>query len=141
MPTPRYEVFALRYAHLAERTQGSNLIFPDDHAAPMPLDYFVWVVRGGGRVIVLDTGFDAASADRRNRRWLRSPIEAMRGLGIEASEVKDVVLSHMHWDHAGHWAEFPKARFHLQDAEMARRRGVSVRADTSPQISSSPCKI
>ena len=119
MPTPLYEVFALRYAHLAERTQGSNLIFPDDHAAPMPLDYFVWVVRGEGRVIVLDTGFDAASAERRNRRWLRSPIAALRGLGIEAADVKDVVLSHMHWDHAGHWAEFPKARFHLQDAEMA----------------------
>jgi len=119
MPTPLYEVFALRYAHLAERTQGSNLIFPDDHAAPMPLDYFVWVVRGEGRVIVLDTGFDAASAERRGRRWLRSPIAALRALGIEAADVKDVVLSHMHWDHAGHWAEFPKARFHLQDAEMA----------------------
>jgi glyoxylase-like metal-dependent hydrolase (beta-lactamase superfamily II) len=119
MQTPQYEVFALRYAHLAERTQGSNLIFPDDHAAPMPLDYFVWVVRGGGRVIVLDTGFDAASAARRDRRWLRSPIEALRGLGVDPAEAKDVVLSHMHWDHAGHWAEFPKARFHLQDAEMA----------------------
>jgi len=119
MPTPLYEVFALRYAHLAKRTQGSNLIFPDDHAAPMPLDYFVWVVRGEGRVIVLDTGFDAASAERRNRRWLRSPIAALRALGIEAADVKDVVLSHMHWDHAGHWGEFPKARFHLQDAEMA----------------------
>jgi glyoxylase-like metal-dependent hydrolase (beta-lactamase superfamily II) len=119
MPTPLYEVFALRYAHLAERTQGSNLIFPDDHAAPMPLDFFVWVVRGEGRVIVLDTGFDAASAERRDRRWLRSPITALHGLGIEAADVKDVVLSHMHWDHAGHWAEFPKARFHLQDAEMA----------------------
>jgi len=119
MSTPTYEIFALRYAHMAERTQGTNLIFPDDHAAPMPLDFFVWVIRGGGRTIVLDTGFDAASAAARNRKWLRSPIAALEGIGVAAAEVKDVILSHMHWDHAGHWHEFPKATFHLQDAEMA----------------------
>ena len=77
MTTPLYEVFALRYAHFADRTQGDNLINPDDHAAPMPLDFFVWAIRGGGRTIVVDTGFDAASAARRNRTWLRSPIEAL----------------------------------------------------------------
>ncbi|MBU6498136.1 MAG: N-acyl homoserine lactonase family protein [Rhodospirillales bacterium] len=116
---PQYEVFALRYAHFADRTQGSNLIFPDDHAAPMPLDFFVWAVRGHGRTIVLDTGFDAASAVRRNRVWLRSPIDALRGIGIAPETVEDVVISHMHWDHAGNWADFPRARFHVQEAEMA----------------------
>jgi glyoxylase-like metal-dependent hydrolase (beta-lactamase superfamily II) len=25
----------------------------------------------------------------------------------------------MHWDHAGHWADFPAARFHMQEAEIA----------------------
>jgi len=44
----------------------------------MPLDFFVWAIKGGGRTIVLDTGFDAASAQRRNRVWLRSPIDALR---------------------------------------------------------------
>ena len=66
MTGPTYEIFALRYAHFADRTQGSNLMFPDDHAAPMPLDFYIWVVRGNGRTIVLDTGFDAASAARRS---------------------------------------------------------------------------
>ena len=119
MPTPQYEILALRYAHLAERTQRDVLVFPEDHAAPMPLDFFVWAIRGEGRGIVLDTGYDAASAARRGRQWLRSPIAALRQAGIDPDAVEDVVLSHMHWDHAGHWAEFPKARFHLQDAEMA----------------------
>ena len=119
MATPQYEIFALRYAHFADRTQGTNLIFPDDHAAPMPLDFFVWAIRGEGRTIVLDTGFDEASAKRRNRTWVRSPMDALRGIGIDPAEVKDVVLSHMHWDHAGNWDAFPKARFHLQEAEMA----------------------
>ena len=119
MENPQYEIFALRYAHFADRTQGSNLIFPDDHAAPMPLDFFVWAIRGGGRTIVLDTGFDAAAAARRGRTMLRSPLDALRGIGIDPAEVRDVVLSHMHWDHAGNWEGFPAAKFHVQDAEMA----------------------
>jgi glyoxylase-like metal-dependent hydrolase (beta-lactamase superfamily II) len=119
MPGPKYEIFALRYARMDERKQRDVLIFPEDHDAPMPLDFFIWAIRGEGRTIVLDTGFDAASATRRGRKWLRSPIAALARIGIEAAEVKDVVLSHMHWDHAGHWTEFPKARFHLQDTEMA----------------------
>ncbi len=114
-----YEVFALRYAHFAERTQGANFIFPDDHAAAMPIDFYLWAIRGEGRVIVLDTGFDEAASRRRGRAWLRSPLDALRGIGINPAGVEDVVLSHMHWDHAGHWEAFPKARFHLQEAEMA----------------------
>jgi glyoxylase-like metal-dependent hydrolase (beta-lactamase superfamily II) len=119
MSTPQYEIFAIRYAVSGPRTQRDVLIWPDDHDAPMPLDFYIWAVRGGGRTIVLDTGFDKASGDRRDRKYLRSPIDGLKKLGIDAAEVKDVVLSHMHWDHAGHWYEFPKARFHVQDQEIA----------------------
>ena len=119
MSHPTYEILALRYAHLAERTQRDVLVFPEDHAAPMPLDFYIWAIRGEGRTILLDTGFDRASGDRRGRQWLHSPLDALRSAGIDPDAIEDVVLSHMHWDHAGHWAEFPKARFHLQDAEMA----------------------
>jgi glyoxylase-like metal-dependent hydrolase (beta-lactamase superfamily II) len=128
MSAPLYEIFALRYAHLAERNQGSNLIFPDDHEAPMPLDFFVWVIKGankeaGGRTIMLDTGFDAESAARRNRSWIRSPIAALESIGVKPEDVQDVVLSHLHWDHAGHWHELPNAKFHVQDAEMEYATG------------------
>ncbi len=119
MPAPQYEIFALRYARSGARTQRDVLIWPEDHDAPMPLDFYLWAIKGEGRTIVLDTGFDAASAKRRGRDWIRSPIDALRSIGIEPAEVKDVILSHMHWDHAGHWLEFPKARFHLQETEMA----------------------
>jgi glyoxylase-like metal-dependent hydrolase (beta-lactamase superfamily II) len=114
-----YEIFALRYAHMADRLRASNFIFPDDHASAMPIDFYVWAVRGEGRVIVLDTGFDRPSAQKRGRDWLRSPLDALRDIGVEPAGVKDVVLSHMHWDHAGNWEEFAAAKFHLQEAEMA----------------------
>ncbi len=33
--------------------------------------------------------------------------------------MQDVVITHMHYDHAGNVPLFPAARFHVQDAEMA----------------------
>jgi glyoxylase-like metal-dependent hydrolase (beta-lactamase superfamily II) len=119
MPLPEYEVFALRYARWDDWTQGHVLIFPEDHAAPMPLDFFIWAIRGGGRIFILDTGYDPATGRRHGRKLTRSPIDGLKNIGIDAATVEDVVLSHLHWDHAGHWQQFPVARFHVQDAEMA----------------------
>ncbi|MGH7043878.1 MAG: N-acyl homoserine lactonase family protein [Acetobacteraceae bacterium] len=114
-----YEVLALRYGIFDGRMQYQNYIIPDDHAAPDPLDFFVFAISGGGRTIVMDTGFNSASAKRRARELLCTPAEALRNAGIEPGTVKDVVLTHMHWDHAGGMEYFPQATFHMQAAEMA----------------------
>ena len=42
---------------------------------------------------------------------------------MDAAEVNDVILTHLHYDHAGCLDAFPKARFHLQDAEIAFATG------------------
>jgi glyoxylase-like metal-dependent hydrolase (beta-lactamase superfamily II) len=85
----------------------------------MPLDYFVWVIRSDDHTIVVDTGFDAAAAARRGRTLLRPVAQGLAAIGVDPGEVKDVVITHMHYDHAGNVPLFPKARFHVQDAEMA----------------------
>ena len=115
---PNYEIVALRYATMQRRTAAENFLFPDDHAAIMPIDYFVWVIRGCGRVIVVDTGFTEPVAIARGRTWLRHPVEALASVGVEAADVQDVILTHLHYDHAGCLDAFPAATFHLQDAEM-----------------------
>lgn len=122
MSAPEYEVFALRYATYAERRSSENFIF-DEHDAPMPIDFFVWAIRGAGRTIVVDTGYGVDAAGRRNRRLLRRPVDALRQIGIDAAEVTEVVLTHLQWDHAGGLDLFPRALFHLQDAEMAFSTG------------------
>ncbi len=120
---PQYKVLALRYATMQNRTAGENFLFPDDHATPMPIDYYVWVIQGEGRAIVVDTGFTAEVAQARGRTWLRSPVAALASVGVQAAEVSEVVLTHLHYDHAGCLDAFPKARFHLQDSEMAFATG------------------
>src|SRR6201989_3050550 len=89
----------------------------------MPMDYFVWVAKGGGRTFVLDTGFNAAVSERRKRTFLRCPVEGLAALGIDANMVEDVILTHLHYDHVRNFARFPKARFHLQERELTYATG------------------
>lgn len=125
MTAPRYEVYAIKYAHHARRASENFLggVPHDAHDGPMPIDYFVWLIRGDGRDIVVDTGFSAATAARRQREHLRCPAEGLRLLGCDARAVKDVVITHLHYDHVGNFDLFPAASFHLQDDEMQYATG------------------
>ena len=118
---PEYELFAIRYA-TREARRADHFIGGDPHDGPMPMDYFVWVARGGGRSFVIDTGFNAEIAQKRKRTFLRSPIDTLGALGIDVNAVEDVILTHLHYDHAGNFDRFPNARFHLQERELAMVR-------------------
>ncbi len=120
-----YEVYAIKYAHHARRAAENFIggVPHDAHDGPMPLDYFVWLIRGAGLEIVVDTGFSAATAARRQRNHLRCPTEGLRLLGCDARAVKDVVITHLHYDHVGNFDLFPAATFHLQDKEMQYATG------------------
>jgi glyoxylase-like metal-dependent hydrolase (beta-lactamase superfamily II) len=112
-----YEVFAIRYAR-HDRPARENFLDSDPHEGQGPLDYFVWAIQGEGRTFVVDTGFGEVEAKARKRELLRSPADGLRALGIEPARVEDVIVTHMHYDHAGNLDLFPNARFHIQDREM-----------------------
>ena len=113
-----YQVYAVRYAH-HHRRASENFLGGDAHDGPMPLDYFVWAIVGERRTVILDTGFDEAMAKKRGREFLRPPRDGLLAIGVDPAQVGDVIISHMHYDHAGNHDLFPNATFHLQDREMA----------------------
>jgi glyoxylase-like metal-dependent hydrolase (beta-lactamase superfamily II) len=117
MPLPQYEVYAIRYAQRAAR-RHENFMLGDPHDAPMDMDYFVWVVAGAGRTILVDIGFSRETAVRRRRDWLRCPIDSLRLLGLDPAQVGDAVISHLHYDHAGNFKLLPNAQFHIQEPEI-----------------------
>ncbi len=128
MSAPLHEIYAIKYAHHARRA-SENFIGGDPHDGPMPLDYFVWLVRGGGRELVVDTGFSSAMAAKRGREHLRCPTHGLRLLGVDAASVKDVVITHLHYDHVGNFELFPAATLHLQDLEMQYATGRHMREE------------
>jgi glyoxylase-like metal-dependent hydrolase (beta-lactamase superfamily II) len=123
MSSDVYEILAVKYAERVERVRGESFIMADDHASPHPMDYFVWVIRNAQRTILVDTGFDQAEADVRSRKVLRAPAEALGLLGFNPKTIAEVVITHLHFDHAGTLGAFPAANFHLQAAEMAYATG------------------
>lgn len=113
-----WEVYAIRYAHHGDRRASENFIGGDPHDAPMPLDYYVWAIVGAERSFVVDTGFDEATARRRKRQLLRSPADGLKLIGLDPARVENVIVTHMHYDHAGNHDMFPNAAYHVQDREM-----------------------
>jgi glyoxylase-like metal-dependent hydrolase (beta-lactamase superfamily II) len=114
-----YEVYGILYSTLP-RSRGQALLGADpEDRTPMPVGYYIWVIRNAARTIVVDTGFEEAEGKRRGRRMTITPGEALARLGVDCSAVTDVILTHLHFDHAGNLDLFPRARFHLQEAEMA----------------------
>ena len=125
-----WTVHALKYAERNTRTRADSFIFDDNHDAPHAMDYFIWVLRRGDEVILVDTGYDAAEAKRRNRPILREPGAALQGIGLRPEDITTLVITHLHYDHAGGFAQFPNATIHLQAAEMAYATGPCMCHDT-----------
>ncbi len=119
---PSYEIYALRYAR-TDRKRNENLICYDPHDGPMPMDFFVWLLKSDRRTILVDTGFNEVTAGARNRQLMCCPMDALSILGVDPAQISDVVITHMHYDHAGNIKKLPRASFHLQDAEMKYATG------------------
>ena len=126
----QWEVHAVKYADRVSRVRADSFIFDDRHDVAHPMDYFIWLLRNGERVILVDTGYDAGEAAQRGRPILQDPRAALAPLGVAAEEVTEVVVTHLHYDHAGGLHLFPNARLHLQAAEMAYATGPCMCHDT-----------
>ena len=125
-----WEVHAIKYADRDARTRADSFIFDDNHDAPHAMDYFIWVLRRGQEVILVDTGYDAAEGRSRNRPIRRDPVEALAPLGLRAEDITKLIVTHLHYDHAGGLHLFPNATIHLQAAEMAFATGPCMCHDT-----------
>lgn len=118
-----WEITALRYGRREPRSRADSFIFDDDHAAPHPLDYYVWLLESDGRRILVDTGYDDAEGEARARPVIEAPARMLAARGVEPSSVETVILTHLHYDHAGSLKAFPNAQLWVQEREMAYATG------------------
>lgn len=85
---------------------------------------YIWVIRGGGPLIVVDTGPCTPEWAARHHMPMRQepherPERALRAAGVDPEKVEIVVLSHLHWDHCFNNGLFPAARFYVQRKELS----------------------
>jgi glyoxylase-like metal-dependent hydrolase (beta-lactamase superfamily II) len=120
---PAYSIEAIRYASATD-VPASMLVRGAPKDEKLSIAMVVWLIRGGGRNVLFDSGFHREVWFKRfpTTDYLR-PDEAVALAGVKPDEVTDVVISHAHWDHMGGLDLFPKATVWIQKQEFAYYTG------------------
>ena len=121
---PQYTVDAIRYGTIADFAVR-GLVSGADASRKMDIAMIVWLVRGNGHTILVDSGFYRPQFFKQwNIRDFKKPSDAVEELaGVKPEEVTDVIITHMHWDHADGADLFPKARIWVQRDEYTYYTG------------------
>jgi len=114
--TPEYSIRAIRYASAEDDV--ADLVMGAPHEK-MNLAMVVWLIRGGGRNILFDSGYhrDTFLKEFPSTEYIR-PDETVKLAGVQPEEITDIVISHAHWDHMGGIDLFPKATVWIQKEEF-----------------------
>ncbi|MDJ0640298.1 MAG: N-acyl homoserine lactonase family protein [Paracoccaceae bacterium] len=118
-----WEAFAIRYADQQDRTRARAFLMDDNHNAPYPIDFYIWLLRRGDEVILVDTGFDGPEAKRRGFALRQDIGQALQPFGLTPEDITQLIVTHLHFDHAGGLHLFPNATIYLQPSEMAYATG------------------
>ncbi|HXH41805.1 MAG TPA: N-acyl homoserine lactonase family protein [Thermoanaerobaculia bacterium] len=127
--TPQYDVYAIRYATIPGFPVAS-LIKGAEESRKIDIAMMVWLVRGGGRNIVVDSGFYRPQFFKSFTvtDFVR-PDEAVARAGVKPEEVTDVILTHAHWDHADGADLFLHAQIWIQKEEYRYYTGEAWQPD------------
>jgi glyoxylase-like metal-dependent hydrolase (beta-lactamase superfamily II) len=114
---PQYEVYAIRYATLPDFPVAA-LVKGAEQDRKLDIAMIVWLLRGNGHIILVDSGF---YREQFLKAWkvndFMKPSDAVAQFGVKPEEITDVIITHLHWDHADGMDLFPNARIWLQKEE------------------------
>lgn len=118
-----YDVYAIRYATIpgfpvAELVKGA------DPSRKLDIAMMIWLVKGNGRNVLIDSGFyhDHFFKDWQVKDFTK-PSDTLSRIGLKAEDITDVIITHMHWDHADGMDLFPNARIWIQKDELSYYAG------------------
>src|SRR5215470_8465935 len=129
---PVYEVYAISYAVIPD-FPVSALVAGADRSRKMDIQMMVWLLKApDGRNILVDSGF---YRDKFFKQWkvkeFIKPSEAIAKVGLKPEDITDLIITHMHWDHADGMDLFPKATVWIQKDEFTYYTGEGWQSKTT----------
>lgn len=100
--------------------QKSNMAYLQEPGVLVDFPLICWYITDGVHKIMVDTG--GRAPDGRWQPYRRAPEQdlpfVLSQLGVCPGDITDVILTHLHWDHAGNNHIFTNARFYVQRREL-----------------------
>lgn len=96
---------------------SSTFLLHTDIGTTIKLVYRFWLLRGPDGITIVDTGVEENEARKRGTHGITPITRALSERGVDPENVQNVILTHLHWDHASNISTFPNAKVWLQRAE------------------------
>jgi len=127
--SPRqYEVYALSYGVYPD-FPVSALLTGADNTRKIDLQMMIWLIKSPGKNILVDTGcYHENVVKGKGIKDLIKASDAIAKLGLSAADITDVIITHMHWDHADGMDLFPHAKIWIQKEEYGYYTGAAWQA-------------
>ncbi len=120
-PAPEYEIYAFKYAG-PFTSSVAMVFFNEEWDKTIERNYYIWAIKGKDGVTVVDAGTSLSEQSKRKLKGYVNPVEALARIGVDGSNVKRVIITHIHFDHVGGMEmfpqAFPQAKFYVQKKEF-----------------------
>ena len=113
---PQYEIYAIKFAGPIT-SSGAFVMWMKDWNEVVKRNYYLWCLKGPETTIIVDTGVSPQMARERKLPGYVTPSEVLKRIDVDADKVQHVIVTHIHWDHAGGLSLFPHARVYIQENE------------------------
>ena len=117
MSLPIYEIYAVKYAGPFLRPMA-KVLWNTGWEKEIEINYYLWAIKGNNEILIADCGVAPTLAQQMQLQGYINPVHVLARIGIEASRVQRVVITHIHFDHANGTELFPNATFYLQEKEF-----------------------
>lgn len=111
-----YQILALKYAGPVSSSKALVLWFREWDRT-VERSYYFWCLQNREHTVLVDTGVSSPLPAGRSLPGYTDPAELLARIGLRARDIRHVILTHLHWDHAGGVSLFPNATFYVQRRE------------------------
>lgn len=119
-----YSIWVLEYAYVPNY-HVSGIIYGYHNQGYRKLPYCYVLIKGKHHAAMVDVGYNHKElggylGDKFGVINWHSPSEVLKECSLRPEDIDTVFVTHAHFDHFGNVDDFPKAKFYIQEREIAK---------------------